>query len=590
MNSELKKELQIFATQIRMGIIEGTYNAKAGHPGGSLSAAEVFAYLYGKEMRYNPKDPKWEDRDRFVLSKGHCAPGLYSALAYKGFFPVEDIKTLRKIGSYLQGHPNMNTVPGVDMSTGSLGQGTSEAVGLALGDKLQGRDCTTYLMVGDGEANEGQVWEAAMFTSAKKLTNLVWLIDWNKKQLDGFVSDILEPFDFEEKFKAFGFDACTIDGNDVAQLKEALSKKATDKPIAIILDTVKGKGVTEVEEAAGNHSMNVAPEVFDRWIDEIRGQDSNFEEEQAETWNQYFNKFNVDEGSKYPALKDCCEEFGYINDFLERADAVGGIKEKFNGIQNAYVDQNALRKAVDEHLVKLVSADDAKERKLREQERYLLAVKACQGDIEAARNLVNKQRKEEKTRTMNIVEQLTHIISDDQSVMPSQKKTAVSFLHGYINKGYTKYIAEKRKAFPEKITIRLNGWSGETTDGANEDALIASYNQYLSAEANQKKTALLNSDNSKTMNIVAIVLALAAVMGAFLNPILLILLAVAGYVFFSGKKKVSNIQKGIEETDKQYQDMAVNGRETIHQCCDQWKRVTEYLQSFESQKPETIVA
>lgn len=340
----------------------------------------------------------------------------------------------------------------------------------------------------------------------------------------------------------------------------------------------------------GPDEKHMCDDYVTRWIDEIRGQDSNFEEEQAETWNQYFNKFNVDEGSKYPALKDCCEEFGYINDFLERADAVGGIKEKFNGIQNAYVDQNALRKAVDEHLVKLVSADDAKERKLREQERYLLAVKACQGDIEAARNLVNKQRKEEKTRTMNIVEQLTHIISDDQSVIPSQKKTAVSFLHGYINKGYTKYIAEKRKAFPEKITIRLNGWSGETTDGANEDALIASYNQYLSAEANQKKTALLNSDNSKTMNIVAIVLALAAVMGAFLNPILLILLAVAGYVFFSGKKKVSNIQKGIEETDKQYQDMAVNGRETIHQCCDQWKRVTEYLQSFESQKPETIVA
>ena len=340
----------------------------------------------------------------------------------------------------------------------------------------------------------------------------------------------------------------------------------------------------------GPDEKHMCDDYVTRWIDEIRGQDSNFEEEQAETWNQYFNKFNVDEGSKYPALKDCCEEFGYINDFLERADAVGGIKEKFNGIQNAYVDQNALRKAVDEHLVKLVSADDAKERKLREQERYLLAVKACQGDIEAARNLVNKQRKEEKTRTMNIVEQLTHIISDDQSVIPSQKKTAVSFLHGYINKGYTKYIAEKRKAFPEKITIRLNGWSGETTDGANEDALIASYNQYLSAEANQKKTALLNSDNSKTMNIVAIVLALAAVMGVFINPILLILLAVADYVFFSGKKKVSNIQKGIEETDKQYQDMAVNGRETIHQCCDQWKRVTEYLQSFESQKPETIVA
>ena len=156
------------------------------------------------------------------------------------------------------------------MTTGSLGQGTSEAVGLALGDRLQGRDCRTYLIVGDGEANEGQVWEAAMFTAAKKLTNLVWLIDWNKKQLDGYVSDILEPFDFEEKFRAFGFDACTIDGNDIEQLKAALTKKAEDKPIAIILDTVKGKGVTEVEEAAGNHSMNVKPEVFDGWIAEIK--------------------------------------------------------------------------------------------------------------------------------------------------------------------------------------------------------------------------------------------------------------------------------------------------------------------------------
>ena len=222
-------------------------------------------------MNVDPKNPQKPDRDKFVSSKGHAGPAVYATLALKGYFPKEQLLTLNQPGTNFPSHCDMNKTPGVDMTTGSLGQGTSEAVGLALGDKLQGRDCTTYLMVGDGEANEGQVWEAAMFTSAKKLTNLVWLIDWNKKQLDGFVSDILEPFDFEEKFKAFGFDACTIDGNDVAQLKEALSKKATDKPIAIILDTVKGKGVTEVEEAAGNHSMNVAPEVFDRWIDEIKG-------------------------------------------------------------------------------------------------------------------------------------------------------------------------------------------------------------------------------------------------------------------------------------------------------------------------------
>lgn len=178
--------------------------------------------------------------------------------------------TLNQPGTNLPSHCDMNKTPGIDMTTGSLGQGTSEAVGLALGDKLLGRDCRTYLLVGDGEANEGQVWEAAMFTAAKELTNLVWLIDWNKKQLDGPLDDILKPFDFEEKFRAFGFDACTIDGNDVAQVKEALSKKAGDRPIAIILDTVKGKGVTEVENTAGNHSMAVGPEVFDSWIAELQ--------------------------------------------------------------------------------------------------------------------------------------------------------------------------------------------------------------------------------------------------------------------------------------------------------------------------------
>ena len=265
------KELKKFALEIRLATVECIKSRGFGHIGGSLSVCDALAVLYGDIMNVDPKNPQKPDRDKFVSSKGHAGPAVYATLALKGYFPKEQLLTLNQPGTNFPSHCDMNKTPGVDMTTGSLGQGTSEAVGLALGDKLQGRDCTTYLMVGDGEANEGQVWEAAMFTAAKKLTNLVWLIDWNKKQLDGFVSDILEPFDFEEKFKAFGFDACTIDGNDVAQLKEALSKKATDKPIAIILDTVKGKGVTEVEEAAGNHSMNVAPEVFDGWIDEIKG-------------------------------------------------------------------------------------------------------------------------------------------------------------------------------------------------------------------------------------------------------------------------------------------------------------------------------
>lgn len=264
------KELQKFALEIRQATVECIKSRGFGHIGGSLSICDALAVLYGEIMNVDPEDPKKADRDKLVCSKGHAGPAVYATLALKGYFPKEELLTLNQPGTNFPSHCDMNKTVGVDMTTGSLGQGTSEAVGLALGDRLQGRDCRTYLIVGDGEANEGQVWEAAMFTAAKKLTNLVWLIDWNKKQLDGYVTDILDPFDFEAKFRAFGFDACTIDGNDVEQLRAALSKKAEDKPIAIILNTVKGKGVTEVEEAAGNHSMNVKPEVFDGWLAEIR--------------------------------------------------------------------------------------------------------------------------------------------------------------------------------------------------------------------------------------------------------------------------------------------------------------------------------
>ena len=264
------KELQKFALEIRQATVECIKSRGFGHIGGSLSICDALAVLYGEIMNVDPEDPKKADRDKLVCSKGHAGPAVYATLALKGYFPKEELLTLNQPGTNFPSHCDMNKTVGVDMTTGSFGQGTSEAVGLALGDRLQGRDCRTYLIVGDGEANEGQVWEAAMFTAAKKLTNLVWLIDWNKKQLDGYVTDILDPFDFEAKFRAFGFDACTIDGNDVEQLRAALSKKAEDKPIAIILNTVKGKGVTEVEEAAGNHSMNVKPEVFDGWLAEIR--------------------------------------------------------------------------------------------------------------------------------------------------------------------------------------------------------------------------------------------------------------------------------------------------------------------------------
>ena len=254
MDTANKRALEIFALKIRKGIIEGTYNAKAGHPGGSLSAADVFAYLYEKEMRYDAKNPKWEDRDRFVLSKGHCAPGLYAALANKGFFPVEDLKTLRHIDSYLQGHPNMNTVPGIDMSTGSLGQGVSVAVGMAKAAKYMNKDVNVYTLLGDGEIEEGQVWEAMMFANQYNLDNLCVIIDSNGLQIDGACSEVMSAEPIDEKVKAFGFDCVVIDGNDFDELEKAFNAfHNSDKPFAIIMKTVKGKGVSYMENQVGWH-------------------------------------------------------------------------------------------------------------------------------------------------------------------------------------------------------------------------------------------------------------------------------------------------------------------------------------------------
>lgn len=254
MDLSSKKELEIYATKIRMGIIEGTYNAKAGHPGGSLSSADLFAYLYDKEMKYRADEPKWEDRDRFVLSKGHCAPGLYAALAYKGFFPVEDLKTLRHIGSYLQGHPNMNTVPGIDMSTGSLGQGVSVAAGMAKAAKYMNKDINVYTLLGDGEIEEGQVWEAFMFAKQYNLDNLCVIIDCNGLQIDGPCSEVMSAEPIDEKLKSFGFDYTVIDGNDFDAIESAFDKfHKSDKPFAIIMKTVKGKGVSYMENQVGWH-------------------------------------------------------------------------------------------------------------------------------------------------------------------------------------------------------------------------------------------------------------------------------------------------------------------------------------------------
>lgn len=271
MTQEQIKELKEFALQIRIATVECIKSRGFGHIGGSLSVADALAVLYKCILRVDPKDPKKPDRDKVVVSKGHAGPAVYATLALMGYFPYEDLKTLNQPGTNFPSHCDKKKTPGIDMTTGSLGQGTSTAVGLALGDKLQGRDSRTFVFVGDGESDEGQVWEAAMFTAAKKLTNLVWLIDWNKKQLDGYVKDVLDSGDLEKKFDAFGFDACTIDGNDVEQLYEALTKKPGDKPIAIIMSTVKGKGVTQVEETMSNHSMNVGQDVFDGWLEELNG-------------------------------------------------------------------------------------------------------------------------------------------------------------------------------------------------------------------------------------------------------------------------------------------------------------------------------
>ena len=239
MTSSEKKDLQIMATKVRKGVIESTYGAKAGHPGGSLSAAEVFTYLYFKEMNIDPANPKWEDRDRFVLSKGHTTPGLYATLANRGYFPVEDLPTFRHIDSYLQGHPNMNTVPGVDMSTGSLGQGISAAVGMAMAAKYQGKTNRVYTVLGDGEIQEGQVWEACMAAAHYKLDNLCIVVDNNGLQIDGNVADVMSPYPIVDKLLAFGFNVHAVDGHDFEALEKAFNnaKKTKGQPTAIVMST-----------------------------------------------------------------------------------------------------------------------------------------------------------------------------------------------------------------------------------------------------------------------------------------------------------------------------------------------------------------
>lgn len=267
-----KKALMIAANKVRQGIITGVYNAKSGHPGGSLSAAEIFTYLYFEEMRIDPKDPKKADRDRFVLSKGHVAPGLYSTLANRGFFDVEALKTLRHTGSFLQGHPDMKGIPGVDMSSGSLGQGLSAAVGMALAAKMQKQDYRVYALTGDGELEEGQIWEAAMFAGHRKLDNLVVFVDNNNLQIDGALDEVCSPYPIDKKFEAFNFYVQTINGNDFDEIATALknAKEHKGQPAAIVAKTVKGKGVSFMENSCGWHGKAPNAEEFEKAMAELK--------------------------------------------------------------------------------------------------------------------------------------------------------------------------------------------------------------------------------------------------------------------------------------------------------------------------------
>ena len=270
MDAAEKKQLEITACKIRMGIIEGVHSAKSGHPGGSLSIAEILTYLYFKEMNIDPKDPKKADRDRFVLSKGHAAPALYAALAERGYFDKSLLTTLRHIGSILQGHPDMKHIPGVDMSTGSLGQGISAAVGMALSAKHFGDSYRVYAVLGDGEIEEGQVWEAAMFAGNKGLSNLTAFIDYNNLQIDGTSEEVNSAAPIDKKFEAFGWHTITINGNDFDEIESALNMaKTVDKPVAIIAKTVKGKGVSYMENAVNWHGAAPNDELYEQAMTEL---------------------------------------------------------------------------------------------------------------------------------------------------------------------------------------------------------------------------------------------------------------------------------------------------------------------------------
>lgn len=267
-----KSELQKMAVEVRKGIVTGVHSAKSGHPGGSLSAADIFTYLYFEEMNIDPENPKMENRDRFVLSKGHTAPGLYSVLANRGYFPVKELETLRHTGSFLQGHPDMKHIPGVDMSSGSLGQGLSVAVGMALAGKMDHKDYRVYALCGDGEIQEGQIWEASMFAGHRKLDNLVVIVDNNNLQIDGPIDEVCSPYPIDQKFVAFNFHVININGNDFDEIASAFAeaRKTKGMPTAIIAHTLKGKGVSFMEDQAGWHGKAPNDAEYETAMEELK--------------------------------------------------------------------------------------------------------------------------------------------------------------------------------------------------------------------------------------------------------------------------------------------------------------------------------
>ena len=265
------KELEKMAKEVRRGILEEVYNAQSGHPGGSLSVADILTVLYFNELNIDEKNPKWEDRDRMVLSKGHCSPALYSCLANRGFFPIEDLKTFRKLDSYLQGHPDMNKIPGVDMTTGSLGQGLSAAVGMAITGKMDNKDYRVYCVLGDGEIEEGQIWEAAMSAKKYALDNLCVIVDNNNLQIDGTVEEVMSPYPIDEKFRSFGFEIIKIYGHNMQEILDAfeVAKNVKGKPVCIIAKTIKGKGVSYMENQVGWHGKAPNEEQYNMAMDEL---------------------------------------------------------------------------------------------------------------------------------------------------------------------------------------------------------------------------------------------------------------------------------------------------------------------------------